>query len=56
MHTLIKRTSLVIPTASELADSLNTHASFLNDVCAVVCAPGYPQINKKQENGAVWFA
>jgi hypothetical protein len=29
---LIKRTSLVIPAASDLADSLNTHASLVNDV------------------------
>ena len=32
IHTFIKRTSLVIPTASDLVDSLNTHASFVNDV------------------------
>jgi hypothetical protein len=32
IDTLIKRTSLVIPTASDQADSLNTNASFVNHV------------------------
>jgi hypothetical protein len=32
IHSFIKKTSLVIPTASDLADSLNTRASFVKDV------------------------
>jgi hypothetical protein len=32
IHTLIKRTFPVIPTASDLADSLNTNASIVIDV------------------------
>jgi hypothetical protein len=33
--------SLVIPTTSDLADSLNTNALFVNDVWVLECAPGY---------------
>jgi hypothetical protein len=32
IHTIIKRTSLVMHTASDLVVALNTHASFVNDV------------------------
>jgi hypothetical protein len=38
IHALIKRTSLVIPSASDLADSLNTHASFVNYDWVLECA------------------
>jgi hypothetical protein len=41
IYTLLKRTSLFIPTAYDLANSLNTHASFVNDVWVLECAPGY---------------
>ena len=40
IHTLIKRTFLIIRPASDLSDSLNT-ASFVNYVCVLECAPGY---------------
>jgi hypothetical protein len=41
IHTFIKRTSLVIPTVSDLAKSLNTHAPFVNYVWVLECAPYY---------------
>ena len=47
IHTLVKRTSLVIPTASDLADSLNNVS---------VGVPLTIGTFKQQENGAVWFA
>ena len=53
--TLSNRTSLVIPTASELADSPNTNDLFVNYVWVLECAPGYLSI-KKIKNGSVWFA
>jgi hypothetical protein len=42
MHAIIKRTSLVIHTASDLVDSLNMHASFVNYVWVLEYSPGYP--------------
>ena len=38
IQALIKRTSLVIPTASDLVDSLNTTALFVNYVGVRVCS------------------
>ena len=57
IHTLIERTSLVIPAASNLADSLNTNSSFVN-YCVVLSVGVCPLAihkSKKQENGAVWI-
>ena len=50
IHTLIKRTFLVISTACVLEDSCNTHALFVNDECWSV--PQAIRELKKQENCA----
>ena len=49
IHALIKRTSLVIPTASDLADSLNTNVSFVNNVS--VCAEDGLHLSKRDRQG-----
>lgn len=48
--THLSRQHMVIPSASDLADSLKTNALFVNDVWVLECAPAY------RYNCAIWFA